>query len=734
MRFFNSLFVLILIFSFAASAQNIIKEFSAKEYLPKSYPIDGSHLLWKQDQAVAKWVKEHPDYLNKNKLSKATSWGFSVGSAHSWYAENLTTFNYYQVPSTCRGIGAHCYVFVADAQWNNKVNQAAVDSVVNEFENKTPANSSKGIYQTDVDTFGNPPDADNDSRIIILILDIQDGYTGSGGYTAGYFSSANEVSMTGSNNAEIYYMDCNPTDLTTSTGLQTALETCAHEFQHMINWNYHQSNSEMTFVNEGCSKVAEVICGYPQSFPALYANETNHYLFDWRSGQATPVLNDYSRAQRYFTYWLDQFGVGIFKDIVQDNQVGLAGLENALTTDGQTISFTQLFVNWLIANKLDDITVNSVYGYPVHTGLTRAVSKITYYNPNVSASGTVAPLGAEYISFTAGSNLNITFSSSSSSIVVKAIEEGSGTSRVLDVPLNTNFSESEYGTTYTSIHFAVINTSLPSDTSSAAYSYSATGTASTAEIELKWDYSNALGYLNFPSGDTLCVVFNEVYGGKIDSVKVGLAKTGSIEGGIWVYNSKYSVTPLQSQLAGPFTASYSGSTWTNIDLTSYNISSAQPFAVAFAVPSSNNPQISVTKTSGTSFANSLTYDGGSWNYYAVSGEDATWQYLIRAYVSLIATGVKQEVELTPASFSLSQNYPNPFNPSTVINFSVPKSGRVRISVYNQLGQQVALIADGDYSSGNHSINFNGASLASGIYYYRIISGSFTQTKKMVLLK
>ncbi|MDR3626271.1 MAG: hypothetical protein P4L45_05535, partial [Ignavibacteriaceae bacterium] len=149
MRFFNSLFVLILIFSFAASAQNVIKEFSAKDYLPKSYPVDGSHLLWKQDQAVAQWVKDHPDYLNKNKLSKV-SWTFGLGSTHSWYAENLTNYNYYSVPSTCRGIGDHCYVFVADAQWNTKVNQAAVDSVVNEFENKTPANSSKGIYQTDV--------------------------------------------------------------------------------------------------------------------------------------------------------------------------------------------------------------------------------------------------------------------------------------------------------------------------------------------------------------------------------------------------------------------------------------------------------------------------------------------------------------------------------------------------------------------------------------------------------
>jgi hypothetical protein len=65
---------------------------------------------------------------------------------------------------------------------------------------------------------------------------------------------------------------------------------------------------------------------------------------------------------------------------------------------------------------------------------------------------------------------------------------------------------------------------------------------------------------------------------------------------------------------------------------------------------------------------------------------------------------------------------------------VPKAGKVRIAVYNHLGQQVALIADKEYSPGCYSINFNGASLASGIYFYGIETGSFTQTKKMVLLK
>ena len=98
------------------------------------------------------------------------------------------------------------------------------------------------------------------------------------------------------------------------------------------------------------------------------------------------------------------------------------------------------------------------------------------------------------------------------------------------------------------------------------------------------------------------------------------------------------------------------------------------------------------------------------------------------------TGVKNENNQTPTSFSLSQNYPNPFNPSTVIKYSVPKSGMVTLKVYNMLGQEVATLVNQMQNSGNYIVNFNANKLASGVYMYRIQSGNFTLTKKMELLK
>jgi choice-of-anchor B domain-containing protein len=88
----------------------------------------------------------------------------------------------------------------------------------------------------------------------------------------------------------------------------------------------------------------------------------------------------------------------------------------------------------------------------------------------------------------------------------------------------------------------------------------------------------------------------------------------------------------------------------------------------------------------------------------------------------------------PSSFSLKQNYPNPFNPSTTIEFSIPKNDYVTIKVFDALGKQVGVLADEFKIAGNYSVNYDASNLTSGIYFYTISSGSFTETKKMMLVK
>ena len=88
----------------------------------------------------------------------------------------------------------------------------------------------------------------------------------------------------------------------------------------------------------------------------------------------------------------------------------------------------------------------------------------------------------------------------------------------------------------------------------------------------------------------------------------------------------------------------------------------------------------------------------------------------------------------PKVFSLNQNYPNPFNPTTYITYGLPRQSHVNLAVFNLLGQQVAVLVDGELSAGYHDVAFDGTRLASGVYLYRLQAGEFVQTRKLVLMK
>jgi len=102
------------------------------------------------------------------------------------------------------------------------------------------------------------------------------------------------------------------------------------------------------------------------------------------------------------------------------------------------------------------------------------------------------------------------------------------------------------------------------------------------------------------------------------------------------------------------------------------------------------------------------------------------------------TGVESK-DGTPSSWSLEQNYPNPFNPETRINFSLLLPAQVRLTVLNILGQKVATLVDGHLPSGMKSVRWNGRDesgrfVPSGVYFYRIDTPEFTQTRRMILMK
>ncbi len=96
--------------------------------------------------------------------------------------------------------------------------------------------------------------------------------------------------------------------------------------------------------------------------------------------------------------------------------------------------------------------------------------------------------------------------------------------------------------------------------------------------------------------------------------------------------------------------------------------------------------------------------------------------------------VKGRRNSLPRNFSLSQNYPNPFNPSTLISYKLAASSDVTLKVYDVLGREVATLVHERQTAGTHSVTFNAADLPSGVYFYSLQAGTYSNTKKLLLLK
>ncbi len=102
--------------------------------------------------------------------------------------------------------------------------------------------------------------------------------------------------------------------------------------------------------------------------------------------------------------------------------------------------------------------------------------------------------------------------------------------------------------------------------------------------------------------------------------------------------------------------------------------------------------------------------------------------------SNLLTGLEPISQITPEVYTLNQNYPNPFNPTTSIKFSIPKDEFVSLKVYDMLGKEVATLVNQNTNAGEYEVSFGAAKLTSGVYFYKLTSGNFSDVKKMILVK
>jgi hypothetical protein len=176
-----------------------------------------------------------------------------------------------------------------------------------------------------------------------------------------------------------------------------------------------------------------------------------------------------------------------------------------------------------------------------------------------------------------------------------------------------------------------------------------------------------------------------------------------------------------------------GLNWTDFVITSFtNIQ-----GIGFA----NENTGWVGKSTGSTYK---TTDGGAtgvedaWgqnvNRFRMFNDTSGYAAGLIVYKFTTTTGINQISSQVPERFSLNQNYPNPFNPSTNIKFQLPEKSFARLIIYDMLGREVITLFSGELNAGFYNYNFDASSLNSGIYFYKLNTEKFSETKKMLLVK
>ncbi|MBL7129219.1 MAG: T9SS type A sorting domain-containing protein [Ignavibacteria bacterium] len=169
-----------------------------------------------------------------------------------------------------------------------------------------------------------------------------------------------------------------------------------------------------------------------------------------------------------------------------------------------------------------------------------------------------------------------------------------------------------------------------------------------------------------------------------------------------------------------------------------DVSNAWRYGLQLSVNPNFNPlRLNITGLSTSQYTvpsgvlnNDTTY---YWRVNAMNGL-GTGDWSLICHFTTLLTGVPIYSNEIPKEFKLYQNYPNPFNPTTSIKIDIPKSYHSKLTIYNLLGREIAILINENYNAGSYILNWDASGIPSGIYFYKIETGSFTDIKRMVLIK
>lgn len=356
------------------------------------------HIVAHEAEAARNTERLHPAW--RQELLKQSQTAYQVGDTLTFYTYNYKTNSYDKTPALCRYKSAKTYFFVGLKEWNNEqVTDANVTSFYQAFELSTPATSldpGSGIRKILEDTFGPAPNKSGDGYVYILIYDIQEGGNSSS-YIAGYFMPNDQRDVLYSNRKDVLYVDCNPGNPSGSG----VLSVVAHEFQHLLHYGNDRDEDSFggSWVNEGCSEYASVLCGYKlrSSSKFLRNPDRSLLLFDYSDDS----LIDYEKVALWTYYLGEKFGPGLVGQIAREPENSAAGVRAALSRKGISLAIEDVYANFMIANYLNDATLdaNSYYGYK-NIALTAAPPSVEFKGYPVNTRiKELASFSSQYIVF-----------------------------------------------------------------------------------------------------------------------------------------------------------------------------------------------------------------------------------------------------------------------------------------------------------------------------------------------
>lgn len=348
--------------------------------------------------------------LNKNTRS-GVSKAYTIGDIKEFNVANFVTNQYQSLSAKLCYSGSKVNVWVN----NNQITNEQANSLGKEFDSK--------IYGMITTNFGKESDVDKDGKINILCYDIQDGFSGSGGYIAGYFDPQDLYNVNYSNKSEMFYIDTYPTMYSTSTtkDVSKAYSTLAHEFQHMVNFNnailVEGGKEQMdVWMNEGLSMAAEQIyTGSVLKDRISYYNSSasiknGHSVLYW--DEDGDVLSNYSLSYLFLQYFKIQSGQGdkIFLEMQKLKNNNYKDMESLIKKYiDPNMTFGQFMTNFRIALLLKQNS--GLYGFRNVAGF-NAINTQTYLGSPTTLRGggaLVKPLTGTGIKVPSNKGTNVTY-------------------------------------------------------------------------------------------------------------------------------------------------------------------------------------------------------------------------------------------------------------------------------------------------------------------------------------